>query len=100
MVLVAPNVVGLVFANRVLIDPKAGEISLIGIFQNKAFSSFPTAPIEMVAFIMVSGGRGEGGFELTVCSLDEFGEHEPGDWIYRKRMLCVFPQRSKPGCQH
>ena len=92
MVAVPPNVVGLIFASRLLIDTEKRDVSLIGIFQEKGFTSFPTAPVEMVVFVMVNGGRGEGLFELTVYQLDPHGEHEVGDWIYRKRKWYKFPE--------
>ena len=92
MLAVSPNVVGLIFASRLLVDlEKRDLVSLIGIFQDKNISSFPSLPVEMVAFVMLNGGRGEGHFELTVYQLDPHGEHEIGDWIYRKRVSCEFP---------
>jgi hypothetical protein len=91
MVTIPPNVVGLIFANRLLIDKEKGDVSLIGIFQEKNFSSFPSDPVEMVVFVIVNGGRGEGFFELTVYQLDRHGDHEAEDWIYRKRKWYKFP---------
>ena len=66
MLVVPPNVVGLIFANRLLVDLERQDVSLIGIFQEKSFSSFPSAPLEMVVFLIVNGGRGEGNLELMV----------------------------------
>jgi hypothetical protein len=91
MVTVPPIVMGLLFADRVLLDPQSSEYSLIGLFQGKAYAAFPTPPVKMVVFLTVAGGRGDGEFELSVYQLDENGDHAPNRWIYRKRKACVFP---------
>src|SRR5438045_1574703 len=92
MVSIPPNVVHLIFANRLLSDKEKHDISLIGIFQMKGFSSFPTAPVEMVVFTMLKEGRGEGLLELTVFALDAEGEYDADDWIYRKRKWVSLPK--------
>jgi hypothetical protein len=92
MLTVPPNILGLTFADRLLVDIEKRDVSLIGVFHEKGFPSFPSGALEMLVFIMVNGGRGEGIFELTVYQLDPHGDHESSDWVYRKRKQYKYPE--------
>jgi hypothetical protein len=92
MLTVPPNLVNLIFAERLLLDRQRPDVSLIGIFQEKTISSVPSAPVEMVVFLLMNGARGVGLFELAVYRLDPHGEHKIGEWIYRKRLWFRFPE--------
>jgi hypothetical protein len=91
MITIPPIVVGLFLADSLLVDPGNEDPSLFGLFRGKEFPSFPTPPVEMIAFFMSTGGRGDGILELTVYPLGENGDHDPNNWIYRKRKRCGFP---------
>ena len=64
MATIAPNIVGLFFAKHLEVDVAKRELSVIGLFPNRAFPSFPTATVEMTVLSMVNGGRGEGILQL------------------------------------
>jgi hypothetical protein len=86
MLAIPPNIVGLIFADRFEIDVAKRELSLMGLFQAKSFSEFPSVPLGMIVFAMVTGGRGEGILQLTAHPLKFAGEADPeADWIYRQR---------------
>jgi len=93
MTTIVPNVIGLIFANRLEVAVEKDELSILGLFQNQSFKSFPTTPMEMTVFAMVNGGRGEGILRLAVYCLPEMEEHdESRDWIYRQSRWVKFPE--------
>ena len=90
--MITPNPVGLYFIKRIDVNATDGDLSLIGLFQNRSFSTFPSAPAEMTVFTMLHGGRGEGILQLGVYLLNEMEEYNTkSDWIYRQRKWIRFP---------
>jgi hypothetical protein len=92
MALIKPQIVGLIFCDRIAFDAVKSEYSLIGLFQGRAFAKFPTSPMQMTVFGMLSGGRGEGTLDVSAYPLDGQIPHDPKtDWVYRQTKWTKFP---------
>ena len=79
---IPPIALGLVFSHGLALNEENREISLDGVFGSLQFASFPTAPIQMSAFTLLTNGRGEGELQLEMLKL--FGSKAPV-WIYRQK---------------
>jgi hypothetical protein len=86
MATIPPNVIGLIFAKRIEVDVQNAEFSLRGLFHHFAFAEYPSTPVEMVVFAVLTGGRGEGVLELTVHALNDMDEYDTATgWVYRQQ---------------
>lgn len=89
---IKPQIVGLIFCDRIAVDPVKHEFSLVGLFQGRTFAKFPTSPMPLTVFGMISGGRGEGMLAVSAYPLGGQVLHDPeSDWIYRNSKWTRFP---------
>jgi hypothetical protein len=63
----APDPVPLILRERLQIDLQAVQMSLVGIFHSRRFSSFPTPPQRFTVYAALHGGEGQGTMRLTVA---------------------------------
>jgi hypothetical protein len=77
----APEPVALVLCEKMHIDPQAGKMSLVGVFQGLRFPSFPTPVQRFTAYAALHGGEGEGTMQLTIAKADtEVEVHNSTKW--------------------
>ncbi|MBI3824038.1 MAG: hypothetical protein HY289_15325 [Planctomycetes bacterium] len=86
MATVMPNIIGLILAKRLDVNPSKREVSLVGLHAKLTLPRFPDKVGDHTVFAMLNGGRGEGALQRAVCSV-----RTPDEWIYRNRRWVRFP---------
>lgn len=65
-----PEVFGLVACERLHVDPHARQLSLVGVFFQLRFASFPARIRELTIYAALFDARGEGELRLTYTRLE------------------------------
>ena len=79
-----PNAVGLILCRLVIVEEKTRNVTLANSFQQIAVESFPSDPVPMSVFTILSDGLGETLLELVVSRCDDLDE------IYRRSFEVMF----------
>lgn len=80
-----PTALSLTICERVIVEERTRNVSLIGTFSILQFASFPATPRAMTLFAVLTEGRGVGRMDVVVTRLDNDEE------IYRQQRAIVFP---------
>jgi hypothetical protein len=80
----APRALGIYLCKRIAVDPKIGEMSLVGLFTAMTFGRFPTPNQHFTIYAMLYDGFGEGIIEERIVQLDTERE------VYRHQRWAKF----------
>lgn len=84
-----PRVLGLIFCERMEVDPSRAEVALVGLFHTRRFPKFPTPPQTFTVYTALYDGVGEGTIQLTAIRLETEEE------TYRYTRWIAFPGRQR-----
>jgi hypothetical protein len=75
----APDPISLVLCERMHVDPQAGQMSLVGVFNSLRFQSFPAPMRRLTVYTALHGGDGQGTMKLTIFRADTEEEIYKGE---------------------
>src|SRR5713226_1601719 len=82
-----PVVLGLTICEKVIIEERTKNVTLVSTFSKLIAEEFPTAPQKFAVYTVLTEGTGEGIIALVVRSL------ETDEEVYRNEMRVAFPDR-------
>lgn len=79
---------GLIFCESLKVDPQTHQVSLVGLFQSRSFTKFPTKTDSFTVYSALTGPKPEEGtMELTVTDLRAQARRD----VYRRRRWYTVP---------